>query len=146
MTLRSFYLLSRTWEAQWRMLFCPSRSARRARASLLLPGVLICVILAAVGASMPGKSLSVWHMVVAKQLLWAFIYYRPFFKTFVMYFIVCDVRTLFKVVQIVFKYVISLISKAEFEFEYLYFLNYFRLDMWVILYYTLISRWFFLPE
>ncbi|XP_016306711.1 neural proliferation differentiation and control protein 1-like isoform X1 [Sinocyclocheilus anshuiensis] len=35
------------------MLFCPSRSARRVRASLLLPGVLICVILAAVGASMP---------------------------------------------------------------------------------------------
>ncbi|KAK2872492.1 hypothetical protein QQF64_017900 [Cirrhinus molitorella] len=37
------------------MLFSPSRSARRARASLLLPGVLICVILAAVGASMPAN-------------------------------------------------------------------------------------------
>uniref|UniRef100_A0A9R1SFJ0 Neural proliferation, differentiation and control, 1a n=2 Tax=Cyprinus carpio TaxID=7962 RepID=A0A9R1SFJ0_CYPCA len=37
------------------MLFCLSRSARRARASLLLPGVLICVILAAVGASMPAN-------------------------------------------------------------------------------------------
>ncbi|XP_073681261.1 neural proliferation differentiation and control protein 1a [Garra rufa] len=37
------------------MLFSPSRSARRARASLLLPGVLICVILAAVGASMPAS-------------------------------------------------------------------------------------------
>ncbi|XP_051774106.1 neural proliferation differentiation and control protein 1-like [Ctenopharyngodon idella] len=37
------------------MLFSPSRSARQARASLLLPGVLICVILAAVGASMPAN-------------------------------------------------------------------------------------------
>ncbi|XP_050948202.1 neural proliferation differentiation and control protein 1a isoform X2 [Labeo rohita] len=37
------------------MLFSPSRSARRARASLFLPGVLICVILAAVGASMPAS-------------------------------------------------------------------------------------------
>ncbi|XP_067233120.1 neural proliferation differentiation and control protein 1a [Chanodichthys erythropterus] len=36
------------------MLFSPSRSARQARASLL-PGVLICVILAAVGASMPAN-------------------------------------------------------------------------------------------
>ncbi|XP_077088839.1 neural proliferation differentiation and control protein 1a [Siphateles boraxobius] len=34
------------------MLFYPSRSARRARASLLLPGVLICAILANVGARM----------------------------------------------------------------------------------------------
>ncbi|XP_016126646.1 neural proliferation differentiation and control protein 1a [Sinocyclocheilus grahami] len=37
------------------MLFSPSRSARRARASLLLPGVLICVILAAVGARIPAN-------------------------------------------------------------------------------------------
>ncbi|XP_016346731.1 neural proliferation differentiation and control protein 1a isoform X2 [Sinocyclocheilus anshuiensis] len=37
------------------MLFSPSRSARRVRASLLLPGVLICVILAAVGARMPAN-------------------------------------------------------------------------------------------
>ncbi|XP_016403732.1 neural proliferation differentiation and control protein 1a isoform X1 [Sinocyclocheilus rhinocerous] len=37
------------------MLFSPSRSARRARASLLLPAVLICVILAAVGARMPAN-------------------------------------------------------------------------------------------
>lgn len=37
------------------MLFSRSRSARRARASLFLPGVLICVILAAVGASKPAN-------------------------------------------------------------------------------------------
>ncbi|XP_026102292.1 neural proliferation differentiation and control protein 1-like [Carassius auratus] len=37
------------------MLFCPSRSARRARASLILPGVLICVSLAAVGATVPAN-------------------------------------------------------------------------------------------
>ncbi|XP_051960202.1 neural proliferation differentiation and control protein 1-like [Xyrauchen texanus] len=35
------------------MLFSPSWCARRARVSLLLPGVLICVILAASSASMP---------------------------------------------------------------------------------------------
>uniref|UniRef100_A0A8C2JJW8 Neural proliferation, differentiation and control, 1a n=1 Tax=Cyprinus carpio TaxID=7962 RepID=A0A8C2JJW8_CYPCA len=37
------------------MSFSPSRSARRARASLLLSGVLICVILAAVGATVPAN-------------------------------------------------------------------------------------------
>ncbi|XP_051956341.1 neural proliferation differentiation and control protein 1-like [Xyrauchen texanus] len=35
------------------MLFSPSRSARRSRASLLLPGVLISIILAAASASVP---------------------------------------------------------------------------------------------
>lgn len=78
MTLRSFYLVSWTWKAQWRMSFSPSRSARRARASLLLSGVLICVIIAAVGATVPGKGLSVWHMVVAQQLKWALVYYTAF--------------------------------------------------------------------
>uniref|UniRef100_A0A8C1P5L9 Neural proliferation, differentiation and control, 1a n=1 Tax=Cyprinus carpio TaxID=7962 RepID=A0A8C1P5L9_CYPCA len=37
------------------MSFSPNRSARRARASLLLSGVLICVILAAVGATVPAN-------------------------------------------------------------------------------------------
>ncbi|TRY57683.1 hypothetical protein DNTS_025907 [Danionella cerebrum] len=36
------------------MMFLPCWTARRVRASLLTPGILICVILATVGASMPG--------------------------------------------------------------------------------------------